>query len=142
MRPSKFSLLAALLAAATTMAIPAASQDRISLTDAIARDEALSYIEAAKERFECEFEERELRPLSSMGQDYYVMLVVANGDGCRDAMAYLADVTDDQYSRVLIRQHVDSNPVGPVMLIGQPLIHETNPDIENDDSLEEGPSER
>lgn len=131
---SEFSLFVTLLAAATTMAIPAAAQDQISLTDAIARDEASEYLEAAEERFEFKLEERDLRPLSYMGQDCYVMLVAANGDGCRDAMAYLADVTNDPDSRVLIRQHVDSNPVDPVMSIGQPLIHETNPEIEDDDS--------
>lgn len=133
-RPSEFSLFVALLAAATTMAIPSAAQDRISLTDAVARNEAFEYLEAAEERFECKLEERDLRPLYSMGDGYYVVLVAANGDGCRDAMAYLADVTNDPDSRVLIRQHVDSNPVDLVMSIGPPLIHETNPEIEDDDS--------
>ena len=129
---------AAILSAMLMPTQPAFGQNALDLNEADARESAYKLIEAAQERFNCEIEEHTMRDIGHEPQVRYLFHIRAEGDECDDALTYLTNLAarDDL---VIFRQvkSVDEQTDDPLILFGQVLIHEVNPEGEREKNPEE-----
>ncbi|HLT90318.1 MAG TPA: hypothetical protein VKZ85_05165 [Woeseiaceae bacterium] len=121
----------------------ASGQDFLDLHEAEARDEAYRILAAAEERFSCAFEEVSMRDIGNEPGTRYLVHVRADGDECREALVFVIQRAE-RGNRLIFRQAAD--PIGriddvPMFPGEQVLIHEVNPNLE-DEEAPEGADER
>lgn len=117
---------------------PVLGQNSLDLKEAVARDAAYTIMTAAEERFDCEFEEHSMRDVGSEPGVRYLFHVRTEGDECREAMIFITNMAarDD---KLIFRQAEDRNQriADPLIYYDQVLIHEVNPDIDENKVPEE-----
>ena len=117
---------------------PAFGQDTLDLKKADARESAYNLIEAAQERFKCEIEEHTMRDVGHEPQIRYLFHIRAEGDECDQALVYLTNMAARQDVVIFRRlESIDDRSGDPLILFGQVLIHEVNPEIEEEKAPEE-----
>ena len=114
---------------------PVVAQDRLDLREADARESAYQLMSAAEQRFDCAFEEHSMEEIGVRSDMRYVVQVRTEGDDCREALTYLANLAareDKLLFRHAPQPRVADEGDAPVMILRQDLVHEVNPDIEED----------
>ncbi len=129
---NRISITSALLA----IAQPVFAQSGLDMQEADARGTAQEFISSAEDRFECEIEEYSMRELGSGTEIRYLFRLKVNGDECNDALKYLTNLAarDDELLFRKLDSVADSNR-DPVILLGQELIHEVNPEIDDGETI-------
>jgi hypothetical protein len=127
--------------ATLTICQPVLGRDSLDLNEADARDAAYTIMRAAEERFDCELEEHSVRDVGNEPDLRYLFYLSAKGDECHEAMIFLANMAN-QDDKVIFRQVDESREqleqIGdPVIFDDQILIHEVDPEIDNNENPEE-----
>jgi hypothetical protein len=132
---------------------PVFGQNSLDLKEADARNAAYRIMSAAKERFDCKFEEYTMQDVGNEPDVRYIFHVTAEGNECREALVFATNMAarDDKFmfrevqvedsnqqmdhSLLRCRSHA---PLGDLLICdGQALIHEVNPEIDDTDPPEE-----
>jgi hypothetical protein len=117
---------------------PVFGQNSLDLKEADARSAAYTIMIAAEERFDCEFEEHSLRDIGNEPSVRYLFYVSVEGDECREALIFATNMAarDD---KLMFRQieHSSEQIDDQLILYDQVLIHEVNPEIDNNEDPEE-----
>lgn len=123
-----------------TVSQPVLGQDSLDLNEAEARKSAYIIMTAAEERFACELEEHSTREIGNGPGLRYLVFVSAKGDECHEALIFIADMAS-QNDKVMFRQIDHSSEqmeqLEPLIFDDQILIHEVNPEIDNNTDPEE-----
>jgi hypothetical protein len=116
---------------------PAFGQNELDLKEAEARDNAKNFMAEAEGQFECKFEEHEMREIGVSSANRYLLRIRAEGDECDDAMIFLTNISARD-NKLIFRQveSPDQQEEEPMILFGQVLIHEINPEPEDDKTTE------
>ncbi len=79
-----------------------------------------------------------MRELGSGTENRYLFRLKVNGDECKDALKYLTNLParNDELLFRRLDSVADSNR-DPVILLGQELIHEVNPEIDDGETIVE-----
>jgi len=117
---------------------PVFGQNSLDLKEADARSAAFTIMTAAEERFDCKFEEHSLRDIGNEPSVRYLFYVSVEGDECREALIFATNMAarDD---KLMFRQieHSSEQVDDQLILYDQVLIHEVNPEIDNNEDPEE-----
>jgi hypothetical protein len=117
---------------------PVFGQNSLDLKEADARSAAFTIMTAAEERFDCKFEEHSLRDIGNEPSVRYLFYVSVEGDECREALIFATNMAarDD---KLMFRQieHSSEQIDDQLILYDQVLIHEVNPEIDNNEDPEE-----
>jgi hypothetical protein len=132
---------------------PVFGQNSLDLREADARNAAYKIMSAAEGRFDCKFEEYAMQDVGNEPDIRYILHVTAKGNECREALVLATNMAarDDKlmfrqvqvedsnqqigHSLLRCRRHVA--PGDLLICDGQPLIHEINPEIDDNDPPEE-----
>jgi hypothetical protein len=117
---------------------PVFAQNSLDLKEADARESAFNLMSAAEERFNCEIEEHSMREIGKESDNLYLFQVRTEGDECDDALLFLTNMAareDKLIFRQLNKNYQRTDD--PLILSGQVLVHEVNPEIEDKEAKEE-----
>ena len=114
------------------------AQNNLDLKEAVAREAAYIYMSSAEEQFDCKFEEHSMRGIGKKPDERYLFQVKTDGDECGDALIFLTNLAARE-DRLIFRQLYknDQQTNDLPILPGQVLIHEVNPEIEDDEKVED-----
>jgi hypothetical protein len=133
---------------------PVFGQNSLDLKEADARNAAYKIMSAAEERFDCEFEEYAMQDVGNAPDIRYIFHVTAKGNECREALVFATNMaarddkvmfrqvqvedSNQQIDHSLLRCRRSHAAPGDLLICdGQPLIHEVNPEIDDNDPPEE-----
>ena len=132
---------------------PVFGQNSLDLKDTDARNAAHKIMSAAEERFDCKFEEYAMQDVGNEPDIRYIVHVTVKGNECREALVFATnmatrddklmfrqvqvEVSDQQIDHSLLRCRRHVAPGDLLICDGQPLIHEINPEIDDNDPPDE-----
>ena len=119
---------------------PVFGQNTLDLKEADARNAAYEIISAAKERFDCKFEEHTMQVIGNEPEVRYVFHVTAEGGDCREALVFATNAAarDDRLMFREVQVEDIGQPIGDRLIFdSQTLIHEINPGTDDENPPEE-----
>lgn len=131
---------------------PVFGQNSLGLKEADARNAAHEIMSATEERFDCEFEEYAMQDVGNEPDVRYIVHVTVRGNECREALVFATNMTarDDKLMFRQVQVEVSDQQIDHSLLpcrrhvLGdlricddQPLIHEVNPEIDDNDLPQE-----
>ena len=119
---------------------PVFGQNSLDLKEAEARNAAYEIMSAAKARFDCEFEEHTMQDVGNEPDVRYVFHVTAEGNECREALVFATNMAsrDDKVMFREVQVEDSGQQIGDRLIFdSQTLIHEVNPEIDDNDPPEE-----
>lgn len=122
--------------ATLVLSCPASGQEALDLREADARNAAYEIMTAAEEQFDCELEEHSMREVGHGVR--YLFHVRAEGNECREALIFVTNQASRD-DKLIFRQVADADQMSgdPLILYGEVLIHEVNPETEDSHEPEE-----